>query len=500
MAFSSRVTCFSVWRLRASAAATSLLAAGAVIGLFELGGTVAASQEPRHLSPALGGDGTMFRAPNRAAFSQPMANLSFADRADFNIGNSIFRRPWVVAPSSTTSSDGLGPLYNARACQHCHQRDGRGHPPEANFPDDTALSMLVRLSITPQTDEDVALLASGAVLSLPEPTYGGQLQDLAIPGLAAEGHLWTEWTEFPVELAGGEVVYLREPTYSFADLQYGPMHPDTMLSVRVAPPMIGLGLLEAIPEAAILSQADPDDADGDGISGRPNRVASPLLGDDALGRFGWKAGTATLAEQNADAFNGDIGMSSSLVPIAYGDCTDAQDVCRSGPHGIGADTPVEVADLLMDALLFYTRTLAVPARRNTDDPGVLNGSELFASIGCVACHTPTYRTTPNAAHPALANQDIWPYSDLLLHDMGPGLADNRPEGLATGTEWRTPPLWGIGLTETVNGHTYFLHDGRARSLTEAILWHGGEAQTARDAFADLPPDDRAALIQFLEAL
>ena len=498
MSSSMQRICSDAWRLRICAAATSVFVAGLAIAAIEHSPGAAAGPPP--IDAALGGDGTTFRNPGRAAYSQPMVNLSFADRAQFNIGNSIFRRPWVVAPSSTTSSDGLGPLYNARACQHCHLRDGRGHPPEANFPDDTAQSILVRLSIPPQSDADAGLLDSGYVPSLPEPTYGGQLQDLAIPGIAAEGHLWTDWRDIAVELAGGEIVHLREPTYSIVNLQYGPLHPDTMLSVRVAPPMIGLGLLEAIPEAAILANVDPDDADGDGISGRPNLVASTLLGAQALGRFGWKANLATLPDQNAGAFNGDIGMSSLLVPEAYGDCTEAQTICRNAPHGIGETTPVEVAEPLMEALLFYTRSLAVPAMRTPNDPAVMAGRALFATIGCTSCHTPSFQTGPDAAHPALANQQIWPYTDLLLHDMGAGLADNRPDGQATGTEWRTPPLWGIGLTETVNGHTYFLHDGRARNLMEAILWHGGEAQAARNAFADLSAGERDNLLQFLEAL
>lgn len=447
-----------------------------------------------------GGEGTTFRDPTRNAFSHPMTNLAFADRAAFNIGNAVFRRPWVVAPSSTRSSDGLGPIYNARACQHCHMKDGRGHPPAANFPDDTAQSILVRLSVPPGTPEEEALLASGRVNSLPDPVYGGQLQDLGIPGVPAEGHLWTDWTEVPVTLADGEMVFLREPAYRIADPAYGPLHPDVMLSVRVAPQMIGLGLLEAIPEAAILALADPEDTDSDGISGRANRVDSALLGERALGRFGWKASVATLAEQNAGAFSGDIGMSTSLVPAAWGDCTETQAVCRNAIHGTDDRNPVEVADPLMEALLFYTRTLAVPARRDFEDPTAQRGAGLFSEAGCAGCHQPSFETSATAAHPALAGQQIWPYTDLLLHDMGEGLADNRPDGLASGREWRTAPLWGIGLTEAVSGHSFFLHDGRARNLTEAILWHGGEAQAARDVFAGMPAADRAALIRFLESL
>lgn len=451
-----------------------------------------------------GGAGTYMRKPNRNAFSQPANNASFAQRAEFNIGNALFRRSWVSAPASTTSVDGLGPLYNARACQHCHLKDGRGHPPEANFPEDNAISLLVRLSVPPRDATQRMLLADGRVASLPDPVYGGQLQDLAIDGQKPEGHLFTTWHDQPVTLGDGAVVTLRRPAYKLVDLAYGPTDPDLMLSVRVAQPMIGLGLLEAVPDADILALADADDADGDGISGRPNRVWSPTLNRMALGRFGWKATEAVINDQNAAAFNGDIGMSSPLVPAPWGDCTEAQTACRRAPHGdVAADgtrQPAEVTADLMQQLLFYTRALAVPARRDANDPTVLRGKSLFYGIGCTSCHNPKFVTGTEASETIYAGQLIWPYTDMLLHDMGDGLADHRPVAAATGREWRTAPLWGIGLTEQVSGHTYFLHDGRARNLTEAILWHGGEARRARDAFAALPAADRKALIRFLESM
>ena len=448
-----------------------------------------------------GGAGTYRGAINRNAFSHPAGNISFAERADFNIGNAVFRRLWVTAPASTAASDGLGPLYNSRACQSCHLRDGRGHPPAANFPDDTAESMLLRLSVPPSTDAERALLAEGRANSLPDPTYGGQLQDLGIGGHAGEGRIHTVWEEVPVELNGGETASLRRPTYTVTNLAYGPLSDDVMMSVRIAPPMIGLGLLEAIPEERILGLADPDDADGDGISGRPNFVWS--VADEALmlGRFGWKANEPTLDQQNSHAFAGDVGLSSPLAPTPWGDCTEAQVACRAAIHGDPDANPgVEVSGALMERLLFYVQHLAVPARRDVDDPQVLAGRALFYQTGCVSCHVSRHLTDDNAATPALSRQLIWPYTDLLLHDMGPGLADNRPDGQASGQEWRTPPLWGIGLTEAVNGHTFFLHDGRARNLTEAILWHGGEAQAQRDDFVAMTPDERATLIAFLNSL
>ena len=445
------------------------------------------------------GAATTKKTPNRNAFSQPSANLSFEQRADFFVGNGFFKRLWVTAPASTDSADGLGPLYNARACQRCHLKDGRGHPPEG--PDDSAVSMFLRLSVPPRDDVERDLLAHRQAKLIPEPTYGGQLQDLAIPGHKAEGRMMIRYQEKPVELADGEIVVLRAPTYTVQDLGYGPLHPEAMLSPRVAPAMIGLGLLEAIAEEDILANADPDDADGDGISGKPNRVWDITKGAPALGRFGWKAGNPTLHQQNSDAMAGDIGIANPLFPNMSGDCTPKQRACLDAPNGASQrHGGFETGDEVMEKILFYTRNLAVPARRDIDDPTVLHGKRIFYESGCIACHTPKFITSKEGVPDAQAFQLIWPYTDLLLHDMGEGLADNRPEGDADGREWRTPPLWGIGLTKTVNGHTYFLHDGRARNLEEAILWHGGEAASARQRFVGLAKPDRLALITFLNSL
>jgi CxxC motif-containing protein (DUF1111 family) len=265
--------------------------------------------------------------------------------------------------------------------------------------------------------------------------------------------------------------------------------------------MIGLGLLEAIPESAIRANADPEDVDGDGISGRAQEVWS--IADDAvrLGRFGWKAGSPTVAQQSAEASAGDMGLSTSLVRLPSGDCTDAQSVCRNAPNGNspGLEDP-ELSDQLFDLLVFYAQNLAVPGRPDAKDARVLQGKAKFNEIGCSSCHVPSFTTGQVKGQPHLSGQRIWPYTDLLLHDMGEGLADHRPEGVANGLEWRTPPLWGIGATEAVSGHTYFLHDGRARNVEEAILWHGGEAQAARDAYAGLDKADRDALLAFVNSL
>ncbi|MFK7700035.1 di-heme oxidoredictase family protein [Pseudomonas caspiana] len=427
------------------------------------------------------------------AFSMPSANLSPVRRLDFSVGNSFFRSPWVIAPSTTTARDGLGPLFNTNACQNCHIKDGRGHPPEPN--DVNAVSMLVRLSI-PDDPAQAELIKKNGVL--PEPTYGGQLQDMSVPGVAPEGRVRIEYEPMPVRFRDGTVVELRKPTLSITHLGYGPMHPETRASVRVAPPMIGLGLLEAIPDAAILANADPDDKDGDGISGRPNWVWDDEQQTVVVGRFGWKAGQPSLNQQNVHAFSGDMGLTTSLRN--FDDCTPAQTDCLAAPNGNGPDGEPEVSDTILRLVLFYSRNLGVPARRNIESPQVLAGKNLFYKAGCQQCHTPQFKTRHDAAEPELANQVIRPYSDLLLHDMGDELADNRTEFQATGREWRTPPLWGIGLTQTVSGHTQFLHDGRARNLLEAVLWHGGEAQAAQRQVLAFDAEQRAALLAFLNSL
>nr|WP_239450580.1 di-heme oxidoredictase family protein [Loktanella sp. S4079] len=431
------------------------------------------------------------------AFSQSSANISFEDELTFKVGNGFFRKLWVSSPSSTLASDGLGPLYNARSCQRCHLKDGRGHTPEG--PDDSAVSLFLRVSIPGDFDAKLADIED-YIATLPEPTYGEQLQDFAIQGHKAEYRLDVSYEEEIVTLSEGETVSLRRPTYQAANLGYGPMHPDTMFSPRIAPQMIGLGLLEAIPAADIVALADHEDLDGDGISGRPNIVWSVEYDQPMLGRFGLKAGTPTVRHQSAAAFSGDIGISSPLFPNGAGECTTNQPACRDALHGDGDLRVTEVDDEGLELVTFYSRNLGVPARRDVSDPQVLRGKQVFYETGCVSCHQPSFVTHRLADRPEQSFQLIWPYSDMLLHDMGEGLADHRPEARATGREWRTPPLWGIGLTEQVSGHTYFLHDGRARSLLEAIMWHGGEASSARDTVAEMSKAKRDDLIRFLESL
>ncbi|RON78255.1 di-heme oxidoredictase family protein [Pseudomonas fluorescens] len=442
---------------------------------------------------ARSGGAATVRKTDQNAFSLPSANLPPSRRVDFSVGNSFFRSPWVIAPSTTTARDGLGPLFNTNACQGCHIKDGRGHPPPPDAPN--AVSMLVRLSI-PNTPEFAKVIEQVGVV--PEPVYGGQFQDMAVPGVVPEGKVRVDYTPVPVRFKDGTEVELRKPVLQITQLGYGPMHPDTRFSARVAPPMIGLGLLEAIPEQAILANAAAQAKDNNGINGRPNRVWDDELQKTVIGRFGWKAGQPNLNQQNVHAFSGDMGLTTSLRP--FDDCTDAQTACKQAPNGNGPNGEPEVSDNILRLVLFYSRNLAVPARRGVNDPQVLAGKNLFFQAGCQSCHTPKYTTAANAAEPELANQVIRPYSDLLLHDMGDGLADNRTEFQASGRDWRTPPLWGIGLTQAVSGHTQFLHDGRARNLLEAVLWHGGEAQAAQQQVLSFNAEQRAALLAFLNSL
>ncbi len=444
------------------------------------------------------GAATVRSRKNADAFSQPSNNMGFDRELDFKVGNGLFRKIWVSSPSSTLASDGLGPLYNARGCQNCHIKDGRGNVPEG--PEDNAVSLFLRVSI-PSDVEGAKSEIVDYIETLPDPNYGSQLQDFATAGHTAEYRLLVTYEEQPIALNDGETASLRVPTYSAENLGYGPLAEGAMLSPRLTPQMIGLGLIEAIPVADILANVDENDVDNDGISGRANIVWSKEFDQPMLGRFGLKAGMPTIREQSAAAFAGDIGISTPLFPEGFGDCTALQIDCRSAPDG-GDDVQggFEVDQTGLDLIAFYARNLAVPARRSISDPEVLRGKEMFYEIGCTSCHTPKYVTHRLEDQPEQSFQLIWPYSDFLLHDMGEGLADNRPEARATGTEWRTAPLWGIGLTSQVSGATNYLHDGRARTLLEAILWHGGEAENQQRAVIELPSEDRDALIAYLESL
>lgn len=428
------------------------------------------------------GNATTF-SKSEEAYSAPFFTLDPGTLRAFAFGRHLFRRNWKAAPASVEGSDGLGPTYNRVSCAGCHLRDGRGRPPAS--PEEPMKSMLVRLSVP-------GVGANGG--PVPHPVYGGQLQDKSILGIPEEGRATIHYSDIAGTFADGEAYRLRRPTYHFTDLRHGPLGDDILYSPRVAPAIHGLGLLEAVDDALIFDAADPDDSDGDGISGKVNLVWDSDTGRQRLGRFGWKANTASLRGQVAGAALGDMGITTSLFPS--NNCTPAQDACVAAPTG-GAP---ELSDQHLDMLVVYAQTLAVPARRTPDDPIVRRGEALFAAAGCAGCHTPTLSTGTDTLLPQLANLTIHPYTDLLLHDMGEGLADNRPDFAASGREWRTPPLWGVGLVQRVNLHRYLLHDGRARGVMEAVLWHGGEAAAARDAVRAMPKTDRDALVAFLRSL
>ena len=447
------------------------------------------------------GAGTVFKLINQNSFSHSSANMSFERELDFKVGNGFFRRVWVSSPSSTKSADGLGPIFNARSCQGCHLKDGRGHTPSGNWPEDNAVSMFLRLSIPPQNEEQRSLIANHFVKVIPSPKYGIQLQDIAIQGHNEEGKMHIVYEEMPMYFTDGKVVNLRKPTYKIIDWKYGAPNTELLTSPRVAPPMIGLGMLEAISDEDILANSDPNDDNKDGISGKPNLVWDIQKQNVAIGRFGWKAGEPSLRQQASAAFNIDLGISGPLAKSPWGDCTTFQRKCRNAPNG---NTPeqnnLEISLKSMDMLVFYSQNLAVPARRNLGNKQVLAGKKLFYETGCISCHRPKFVTKNLPNQPEQSFQLIWPYTDLLLHNMGEGLADNRPEGEANGFEWRTAPLWGIGLTKTVSGHTEFLHDGRARNLLEAILWHGGEAENSKKKVLTFDKEERQALLSFLNSL
>lgn len=445
---------------------------------------------PNANDPCLAGGATTVFDASMNAFSHPANNANPTRQNAFFIGNAFFKQPWVVAPSPTPARDGLGPLFNINSCQNCHIQAGKGHPPLSK--DDAFLSTLVRLSIPPKTDAQRAMLRTSGVV--PAPTYGDQLQIHSIDGVKGEGTPRFEYTEIKGTFKDGETHTLLQPKLLIEALNYGKLPENVQTSVRVAPALIGLGLLEAIEETDILAQADPDDKNGDGISGRPNYVWDVAQRKTVLGRFGWKANQPSVAQQTATAFNNDIGITSTLRPEPS--CTAKQQKCRQQPDG----GKPEASQTTVDAVTFFASLLAVPARRDVEDANVLQGQKLFQRAGCAACHTPAFTTGSKAGFPELEHQPIQPFTDLLLHDMGDGLADKRPDFEASGNEWRTAPLWGIGLVETVNGHTRFLHDGRARNLLEAILWHGGEAEQARQAVLAMSKEERNALLHFLNSL
>lgn len=443
---------------------TGLRVAGLTIGLLV---SVLASADVTH---------TM---ANREAYAQPFAGLDDGQLERFFRGRSLFRQAWVVAPSRDDAVDGLGPLYNRVSCIACHPKNGRGQAPAQGA---AMRSMLLRLSVPGQG-------AQGG--PKPHPVYGDQLNELGVPGVPGEGRAHVYWQEQAVQLGDGETVMLRTPVIELRELAYGPLD-GVLSSARVGGPVIGLGLLEAIEQTTLHAMAA--EAKPDGVTGRVNQVWSVERQRAVAGRFGLKANQPDLRQQIAHALLGDLGITSALAPVQ--NCTPAQQACARAPHG----GEPELDALQLGDLHFYLAHLAVPVRRRQAEPAVMQGESLFAAIGCTACHRPELVTGPHPLYPALTRQRIAPYTDLLLHDMGAGLADDREDFLADGRQWRTAALWGLGLAERINPRSGFLHDGRARTLEEAIVWHGGEAAVARQRYVKLGAKERLAIRAFLESL
>ncbi|MDO7136510.1 di-heme oxidoreductase family protein [Algibacter lectus] len=415
------------------------------------------------------------------AFGFEISGLSFVEQAEFSTGNSLFNQTWVSSPASTTGRDGLGPTFNARACATCHFKDGRG---KAFVNGEDSSGFLMRISMPGQDGNGDALPVLG---------YGTQLQDRANNGIPFEAKVNVTYEIIDGEYADGTSYQLQKPIYSFSQEAFGSLS-GVLMSPRVAQQTIGLGLISALPDEEITKFEDETDSDNDGISGRANYVYNYDINERDLGKYGWKANAPTLKQQVAAALHGDMGLTTSL--FSDSNCPSPQQDCADAING---GTP-EVTDVQLDKMIFYQAHLAVPNRRNYKDENVLKGKTLFSSLNCIGCHAINQKTGTEAASDYLKNITIKPYSDFLLHDMGDDLADNRADYLATGKEWRTQPLWGIGLISTVNGHTNLMHDGRAANIEEAILWHGGEAENIREDFKNLSVDDRENLISFVNSL
>lgn len=405
-------------------------------------------------------------------FNQSARSLNNVEFRRFGTGALVFDKFF-------TADDGLGPTFNQDSCLSCHLD---GEVEMAAGPEEPGPGLLLRLSVPGEG-------ANGG--PRPEPTYGLQLQTEQVGGAQAEGQLEIEWEAVPGRYPDGTRYELRRPTFTVGDPTAGPVAPDLLTSGRIAAPLVGLGLLEAIPVESLRAAEDPDDADGDGISGRLNLVWDQRAGTRTVGRFGWKAGQPTVHQQSVGALHDDMGITTPDLPLT---CQNQGTACVEPPPAPPEMNEQDVADQV-----FYNRTIAVPIARRTGDAAVRQGAAEFVDAGCASCHTPTQTSGPDPVA-GLANQTFHPFTDLLLHDLGEGLADGRPEFAADGSEWRTAPLWSLGRREETTGFASFLHDGRARSIEEAVLWHGGEAEASRDAFMGLDRRRREALLEFLASL
>lgn len=421
-----------------------------------------------------GGLATVFDETSKA-FTHPISGLNARDQHVHELGDQAFEQTFVSAGSKLFG--GLGPVFNNVSCISCHHNDGKGTPTAGQ----STSSLLFRISLPGQD-------AHGA--PIPMPGFGLQLQDQALFGVQPEVHMQISYSDMTVTYPDGSSAILRKPDYAIQSA-YIPLPANYALSARMAPPVFGVGLLENIPEQTILSFVDREDKNNDGIRGQANYIFDSTTNKNILGRFGFKANASTVLFQVATAYQQDIGVTSSVQP---------KESSGGQLQSDKRDDDPELPDSILNAVAFYVRSLAVPARRNVNDADNKKGEQLFMQINCSGCHRPTIQTGVNVNFPQLSNQRIHPYTDMLVHDMGTGLADNRADYLASGSEWRTTPLWGIGLFEKTNGIPFYLHDGRARTLEEAILWHDGEAKKAKEQFMSLAKADRDRIIKFLKSL
>lgn len=424
-----------------------------------------------------GGDGTVF-VTDATAFDRLIANGTPGMQVLHDQGRQIFFQEFVEY--GTGEFDGLGPLFIQTSCGGCHPGNGRSQPPLTEVDYNSGLLMRFSLAGSGPNGEPN-----------PVPGYGTQLQNRSIDGVAPEAHFLFYYNIFNETYADGSNFPMHDPVFNVID-QYTPMPPNVLFTLRNGSPVYGLGLLEAVSDEEILSRVDETDDNVDYISGRANYVWNVKSQQFEIGKLGWKASNPTIEQQTAGAFHEDMGVTSE----GYFE-TEIGEGQSNSTTGFGPEPDVE--ESVIDQVSYYLRTLAVPAPRNLDDPQVMHGRQIFYDLNCNGCHTPQL-TTGNSAIPQLANQTIYPYTDLLIHDMGEILADGRPDFDASTNEWRTPPLWGLGLTAIVNPNARYLHDGRASSIEEAILWHGGEAHWAKEYFKSLPAEDREALLAFLNAL
>jgi CxxC motif-containing protein (DUF1111 family) len=434
-----------------------------------------------------------------ASYIYPGSKLSRDLQLNFWTGFSLFRDPWVAAPSATGNRDGLGPLFNTRSCVACHTAGSRAKIDEAGHM--LPLSLVVRLGST------------DANINRSDPTYGDQIQPRAIRYRVQDkdtgnanyienlGEAWLNKSYNVVSgnFADGTPYELLKPSYELTKLAYGPIASHIGLSVRLAPNVFGLGLLNAIKTEDLLSQEDIDDSDGNQISAKYNRVPNVVTNAIEIGRFGFKAKQPNLRQQVAAAFRDDIGITNSVFPTET--CTNKQVACQSAvKFGGHSRDNLEIPDNRFDLTVTFNELLGVPPARRLASKAVQAGRKIFYQSQCQQCHTPSYVTDEDYPVEALANQKIWPYTDLALHDMGEGLADGVYEFDASGREWRTAPLWGIGLQQANTGQQRFMHDGRARTINEAILWHGGEAESSKKTYLTLTKQQRDDLIKFIKAI